>query len=206
MCPIEFWNFFKNNLLPTLFASLTQKYWRAYLHSRICVHHRYIHNSHISIIMVYIDVHNFIPEYASTASITTVMTMPFHVKSFGKKFLKKWFSPQISSKPLSPQGTEHKKKRETERKRKKEEEKEKLQESLQIKGSQYFVRRKALQLQKSFLIWFHFLPLHHTISKTLSKIIEKVFLNLFGPSFSLAIYMTWVVPFLFTHELHIFKL
>jgi hypothetical protein len=25
MCPFEFWNFFKNDLLPTLFASLTQK-------------------------------------------------------------------------------------------------------------------------------------------------------------------------------------
>jgi hypothetical protein len=35
-----------------------------------------------------------------------------------------------------------------------------------------------------------FSPLHHTISKTLSKIIEKVFLTLFGPSFSLAIHMT----------------
>jgi hypothetical protein len=34
------------------------------------------------------------------------------------------------------------------------------------------------------------LPLQHTISKTLSKLIEKVFLTLFGPSFSLAIYMT----------------
>jgi hypothetical protein len=33
-------------------------------------------------------------------------------------------------------------------------------------------------------------PIRHTISKTLSKIIEKVFLTLFGPSFSLAIYMT----------------
>jgi hypothetical protein len=37
------------------------------------------------------------------------------------------------------------------------------------------------------------------------QIIEKVFLTLFGPSFSLAIYMTWVVPFSFTHELHIFS-
>jgi hypothetical protein len=74
------------------------------------------------------------------------------------------------------------------------------------RGSQYFERRKTLQLQKSFLMWFHFLPLHHTISKTLSKIIEKVFLTLVGPSFSLAIYMNWVVPFLFTHELHIFSL
>jgi hypothetical protein len=49
-------------------------------------------------------------------------------------------------------------------------------------------------------------PLHHTISKTLSKIIEKISLTLFGPYFSLAIYMTWVVPFFLTHELHIFNL
>jgi hypothetical protein len=74
------------------------------------------------------------------------------------------------------------------------------------RGSQYVERRKTLQLQKSFLMWFHFLPLYHTISKTLSKIIEEVFLTIFGPSFRLAIYMTWVVPFLFTHELHIFNL
>jgi hypothetical protein len=65
---------------------------------------------------------------------------------------------------------------------------------------------KTFQLQKLVLMWFHFLPLHHTISKTLSKIIEKFFLTLFRPSFSLAIYMTWVVPFSFTHELHIFSL
>jgi hypothetical protein len=36
---------------------------------------------------------------------------------------------------------------------------------------------------------FHFLSLHHTISKTLSKIIKKVFLALSGPSFNLAIYI-----------------
>jgi hypothetical protein len=57
------------------------------------------------------------------------------------------------------------------------------------KGSQYFERRKKLQLEKLILMRFHFLPLHHTISKILSKIIEKVFLTLFGPSFSLAIYI-----------------
>jgi hypothetical protein len=38
------------------------------------------------------------------------------------------------------------------------------------RGSQYFERRKTLQLQKHFLMWFHFFPLHHTLSKTLSKI------------------------------------
>jgi hypothetical protein len=33
----EFQKNFKNGLPPTLIASLTQKYWRAYLHSEICV-------------------------------------------------------------------------------------------------------------------------------------------------------------------------
>jgi hypothetical protein len=90
---------------------------------------------------------------------------------------------------------------------KKEEGKRKAQiASLNKRGSQYFNRRKTLQLQKFFLMWFHFLPLHHTISKTLSKVIQKVFLTLFWPSFSLAIYMTWVIPFSFTHELQIFSL
>jgi hypothetical protein len=74
------------------------------------------------------------------------------------------------------------------------------------RGSRYFERRKTLQLQNSFLMWFHFLPLPHTILKTFSKIIEKVFLTLFRPSFSLAIYMTRDIPFSFTHELHIFSL
>jgi hypothetical protein len=120
--------------------------------------------------------------------------MPFHIMPFEKRFLKKWFSPQISSKPPSPQHTKHKKRKKAPR------------VSSNKRGSQYFERRKTLQLQKSFLMWFHFLPLHHTISKTLSKIIEKVFFTLFRPSFSLAIYITWVVPFLFTHELHIFSL
>jgi hypothetical protein len=53
--------------------------------------------------------------------------------------------------------------------------------SLNKRGNQYFERRKTLQLQKLYLMWFHFLPLHHTILKTLSKIIEKNFLILFGP-------------------------
>jgi hypothetical protein len=95
------------------------------------------------------------------------------------------------------------KRRSIEKKEREKEEEKALRVSSNKMGSQYFDRRKTLQLQRSFLMWFHFLPLHHTISKTLSKIIEKVFLALFVPSFSLAIYMTWVVPFLFTHELHI---
>jgi hypothetical protein len=143
-------------------------------------------------------VHNSIPEYASTASI---------LKPLEKKFLKKWFSPQISSKPPSPQETEQRKKGEKKIETGKKRKRKKSPKSLfQSRGSRYFERRKTLQLQKSFSMWFHFLCLHHTISKTLSKIIEKVSLTLFGPSFSLAIYMTWVVPFSFTHELYIFSL
>jgi hypothetical protein len=126
---------------------------------------------------------------------------------FEKRFLKKWFSPQISSKFPCLQEMEH---REKEKKEKKKEKGKREKRALIVfsnkRGSQYFERRKTLQLQKSFLMWFHFLSLHHTISKTLSEIIEKVFLTLFGPSFSLEIYITWVVPFLFTHGLHIFSL
>jgi hypothetical protein len=114
------------------------------------------------------------------------------LKPFEKKFLKKWFSPQISSKPPSPQETGHGKKP--------------LGVSSNKRGSQYFERRKTLQLQKLFLMWFYFLPIHHTILKTLSKIICENFIALFEPSFNLAIYMTWVVSFIFIHELHIFSL
>jgi hypothetical protein len=58
----------------------------------------------------YIGVHNSIPKYATTASISIIMTMPFHVMTFEKKFLKKEFSPQIPSKPPSPQEMEQKEK------------------------------------------------------------------------------------------------
>jgi hypothetical protein len=91
--------------------------------------------------------------------------------------------------------------------KKREKEKEKLQKSLQIKGKLTFWEEKYASTSKIVfnVIPFSPPPLHHTISKTLSKVIEKNFLTLFGPSFSLAIYMTWVVPFPITHELHIFS-
>jgi hypothetical protein len=47
-----------------------------------------------------------------------VIPMPFHVIPFEKRFLKKWFSPQISSKPPSPQEREHRKKRKKEKRKK----------------------------------------------------------------------------------------
>jgi hypothetical protein len=49
------------------------------------------------------------------------------LKPFQKKFLKKWFSPQISLKPLSPQETEQRKTQ-----REKEEEEEEEEEKLQV--------------------------------------------------------------------------
>jgi hypothetical protein len=56
-----------------------------------------IHNPSVSFLHRWMS----IPEYVSSASI---------LKTFEKKFLKKCFSPQISSKPLSHQETEHERK------------------------------------------------------------------------------------------------
>jgi hypothetical protein len=134
-------------------------------------------------------------------------------KNFKNNLLPTLFSPQIWSKPPSPQETEHKKKREKvlkKRKRKKEktekeEEKEKLQEYLQIMGKSIFQEEKNISTSKIFF-WCDFLPFIIPFKENLSEIIEKVFLTHFGPSFNLAIYMTWVVSFLLTRELYIFSL
>jgi hypothetical protein len=48
-----------------------------------------------------------------------------------------------------------------------------------LRGEKHFNFKNPFQCDSIFS------PLHHTISKTLSKIIEKVFLTLFGQSFSL---------------------
>jgi hypothetical protein len=111
--------------------------------------------------------HNSIPEYASTTSISIVMTMPFHVMPFEKRFLRKWFSPQISSKPPSPHKTEQRKKRE-----KKE---EKLEESLQIKGKLIFwEEKKHFNFKKSFF-WCDsiFSPSITEIQKPFPKSLRK---------------------------------
>jgi hypothetical protein len=122
--------------------------------------------------------------------------MPFHVMPFEKRFLKKWFPPQISSKPLSPQETEHRKKKKKRRKRKKE---TKLQGSPQIKGEVNILGgEKHFNFKDPFWCDSIFSPSIIPFEKTLSKITEKIFLTLCGPSISLAIYMTWVVTFLFT--------
>jgi hypothetical protein len=56
--------------------------------------------------------HNSILEYASTASISTVMTMPFHVMSFEKIFFEEViFSSIIIKTPKSSRDGEKKNKR-----------------------------------------------------------------------------------------------
>jgi hypothetical protein len=115
----------------------------------------------------------------------------------------------------NPKESEHRKKRKKERKhiekkrkrKKRRGRKRKAPRVSSNKGEVNILRgEKDFNFKVFFLMWFHFLPLHHTISKTPSKIIEKVLLTLFGPSLSFAMYITWIVPFLFTHELHKFSL
>jgi hypothetical protein len=69
-------------------------------------------------------------------------------------------------------------------------EREKLQESLQIKGEVNILRGgKHINFENSFyMIPFSPPPSYHF--ENLFQIIDKVFIILFGPSFSLAIYMT----------------
>jgi hypothetical protein len=87
--------------------------------------------------------YNSIPEFVSTASISTVMTMPFHVKPFERKafeeviFLLKYHqNHQVLKRwSIGKKRENVLKKRKTE---KKEKGNEKLQESLQIKGKSIF--------------------------------------------------------------------
>jgi uncharacterized protein YqhQ len=100
---------------------------------------------------------------------------------------------------------EHRKKEK--KKKKKEKEKEKmLQESPQIKGEVNIFEEKNISTSTIIFDVIPFSPPPSYHFKNLSKIIEKVFLTLFGASFSLAIYITSVLPFLFAHELDIFSL
>jgi hypothetical protein len=131
--------------------------------------------------------------------------MPCHLKEFSKAV----FLFRYHQNPRVLKQTEHRKKeRKIIKKKEREEkkEKEKLQESLKIKGVVNILIGKKYCNFKILFVWAHFLILHHTISKTLSKIIWENFAALFRPSFHLSIYMTWVVSFVFTNELHIFWL
>jgi hypothetical protein len=69
-------------------------------------------------------------------------------------------------------------------------EREKLQESLQIKGEVNILKGgKHFNFENPFYV-IPFSPPPSYQFENLLKIIEKVFVTLFGPSFSLAIYMT----------------
>jgi hypothetical protein len=69
-------------------------------------------------------------------------------------------------------------------------EREKLQESLQIKGEVNILRGgKHFNFENPFYV-IPFSPPPSYQFENLFQIIEKVFVTLFGPSFSLAIYMT----------------
>jgi hypothetical protein len=134
--------------------------------------------------------------------------MSCHLKrSFSRSdFLLKYHrNPQVLKRRSRKKKSTEKRERK-EKEKGKEEVKEKLQESLQIKGNSIFWEEKNTSTSKILFHVIPFSPLPSYHFKNLSKIIEKVFLTLFGPSFSLAIYITWVVPFLFTHEVHIFSL
>ncbi len=130
---------------------------------------------------------------------TPNQSIPFHLKrSFWRSdFLLKYHqNPQV----LKRWSIEKKKKMEKRgRKRKAPRVSSNKGEVNILRGEKHFNFKNPIQCDHIFL-------LHHTISKALFKIIEKNFLTLFGPSFSLAIYMTWVVPFLFIHELYIFSI
>jgi hypothetical protein len=88
--------------------------------------------------------------------------------------------------------TEHREKREREREEEKvlKKEREKLQESLQIKGEVNILRgEKHFNFETAFyMIRISPPPSYHF--RNLFQIIEKVFVTLFIPSFSLAVYMT----------------
>jgi hypothetical protein len=69
-------------------------------------------------------------------------------------------------------------------------EREKLQESLQIKGEVNILKGgKHFNFENPFYV-IPFSPPPSYQFENLFQIIEKVFVTLFGPSFSLAIYMT----------------
>jgi hypothetical protein len=88
----------------------------------------------------------------------------------------------------------------------KKKKKKKNSKSLQIKGKLTFWLGKDTSTSKILFDEIPFSPPPSYYFKNPFHIIEKVLLTPFGTSFSLAIYMTWVIPFLLIHELHIFSL
>jgi hypothetical protein len=98
--------------------------------------------------------------------------------------LKKWFFSSNIIKTPERRSIEKKKKKRgkrIEKEREKRVGKRKAHIVSSNKGEINILRsEKHFNFKIFFLMWFHFLPLHHTISKSL----RKFFLTLFGPSFS----------------------
>jgi hypothetical protein len=193
MCPFEFWRFSETNLWIKNISVHTSTLKYANISTT-----SHLHDHGLAILMCKTLFWNMRPPPISTLNQST----PFHLK---RSCWRGDFSPLKSSKPPSPQEMEHKK-REKKRKKKYWKKERKLQECLHIKGVVNILRgEKHFNFKILFyMILFSPPPSYHF--EKLFQIIEKIFLTLFGPSYSLAIYMTWVVPFSFTHELHIFSL
>jgi hypothetical protein len=141
--------------------------------------------------------------------------MSFHVKPFEKKvfeevfFLLKYHQNPRVHKRRGIEKREKKYWKEKKERKKKEKgkrgRKRKSQRVSSNKGEVNILRgEKHFNFKNLFSMWFSPPSSYHF--KNPFKIIEKVFLAIFGPSFNLVLYMTWVVPFLLTHELHIFSL
>jgi hypothetical protein len=157
-------------------------------------------NDHgLAILVCITPFRNMHPPPISTLNQST----PFHLK---RSCWRSVFSPLISSKPQSPQEMEHRKK-ERKRGRKSIEKKKESSKSLfKEKEKSIFWEERNTSTSKILFYMIPFSPPPSYHFERLFQIIEKIFLSLFGLSFSLAIYMTWLVPFSFTHELHIFIL
>jgi hypothetical protein len=129
-----------------------------------------------------------------------------------KKFLKSVFLLVYHLNPQVLKETEHWKKGEREKVLEKREKKEKGEErkrkaprvSSNKKEKSIFWEEKNIASSKFFLCESIFSPSIIPFSKPF-QIVWESFIALFGPSFNLAICMTWVVFFVFTHELHIFS-
>jgi hypothetical protein len=123
-------------------------------------------------------VHNFIPEYASTASISTVMTMAFHVKPFEKKvfeeviFLLKYHrNPQVFKRWSIEKREKYWKKRKKEKERKR---KRKVLRVSSNKGEVNILRgEKTFQLHNSFFMWFS--PPSFPFQKPFLKLLRNFF-------------------------------
>jgi hypothetical protein len=141
--------------------------------------------------------HNSIPEYVSSASI---------LKPFEKKFLKKWFLLKYHQNPqVLKRWSKEKEREKKKQKREIEEEKKALRVSSNKGEFNILKAEKHFNFENPFQCDSIFSPSIIPFQKPFPKSLRKFFLTLFRPSFSLTIYMTWVVPFSFTQELHIPK-